>query len=128
MVMMLHVLILGCFFLPIIFKKIKNFMLLIFLGFQFIFFSLYELVAENKGLSGGLDKLKEYAEGYLMASTRLFVFTFLFTKLVGKGLLSTAVFIILGLIIYQITPDNVRRMIADTKNKLYVAGKYWNNH
>lgn len=103
-------------------------MLLIFLGFQFIFFSLYELVAENKGLSGGLDKLKEYVEGYLMASTRLFVFTFLFTKLVGKGLLSTAVFIILGLIIYQITPDRVRRTIADAKNKLYVAGKYWNNH
>lgn len=128
MVMMLHVLILGCFFLPIIFKKIKNFMLLIFLGIQFVFFSLYELVAENRGLSGGLDKLKEYATGYLTASTRLFVLTFLFTKLVGKGLMSTAIFIILGLIIYQITPDNVRRMIADTKNKLYVAGKYWNNH
>lgn len=128
MVMMLHVLILLIFLAPTIVKKLYYSMMLISMGVQFIFLSLWELAKENEGISVAWDKVKEYIEGYLMTSTRLFVFTFLFVKLVGYSLISTSVFIILGIVIYQITPDKIRNGFLDAKNKIDVARKYLARH
>ena len=128
LLMVLYSVILIVFFIPTILKKIYAFFMLITFGVQFIGLSLYDLAKENKGFSLAWDKVKQYLSDYILATTRLFVFTILFTKLVGQSFISTTVFVFLGIVIYQITPDKIREKALDISNKIQIAKNYLKRH
>lgn len=128
LLMVLYSVILMVFFIPTILKKIYAFFMLITFGVQFIGLSLYDLAKENKGFSLAWDKVKQYLSDYILATTRLFVFTILFTKLVGQSFISTTVFVFLGIVIYQITPNKIREKAFDISNNIQIAKNYLKRH
>lgn len=116
--MFLYALILTVSFLPAIFQKLSNLMKLFLTCIQAIFYAIREVSKEDSGLSEFPEKLKKYGINYLLAALRLYILVIAYTALVGKSILLTMMYIIIAIVTYGFTHDEMHRTISNAKGKV----------
>ena len=103
------------FFLPVIWQKIKNFVLMIITPFQIIWFSLLELFKEDSNLKNFTDTFIKAFFGYFTASLKINIMIMFYIIFVDKGLLMTVMFMLLSLVVLGFNVQDAKTFVRNTK-------------
>ena len=105
------------FFLPVIWLKIKNFVLLIITIFKMIWFSILELFKEGDNLKEIGTSIKESFFGYVVACLKINIMVLLYMKFVDRNLFMSIIYVILCIVVLGFSLDDVRKIKYNIKQK-----------
>ena len=110
------------FFVPLIWLKYKNFILLLITTIKMIYFSILELFKEQTGFRPFIDSVKECFVGYLVASLKICIMLGLYNKLgdLGQdnGFFKVLIFIILSIVIIGFSWKDARHIVDNAKGNI----------
>ena len=102
------------FFIPIIISKFKNFILLIILPLQCIWFSLLELFKPADKLKELGDSFKNAFFGYFTACIKQNIMILFYLIFVDKGIFMTVMYILLCITLLGFTYQDAKRFVNNT--------------
>lgn len=105
------------FFLPVIWLKIKNFVLLIITVFKMIWFSILELFKEGDNLKEIGTSIKESFFGYVVACLKINIMVLLYMKFVDRNLFMSIIYVILCIVVLGFSLDDARKIKYNIKQK-----------
>ena len=117
---LINCLLLG-FFIPIIFLKLKNGLLMIITPMQFIYHSILELFKEDNGVKNYFSTFGKAFLGYFLACLKGSIMVFLYGKLIGddnSGLIHMILFIVISIIVLSFSMDDMRRFGNQAKHMI----------
>ncbi len=109
------------FMIPLVFKKLMSFMLMLITSLKMIYFTLLELFKEKSGWDDFLQSIKKNFMDYFVSSLKINIMVVLYMKFVDKGLFMTILYIILCIVILGFTWDDAKRKIYDVKHTISKA-------
>lgn len=117
---LINCLLLG-FFIPIIFLKLKNGLLMIITPMQFIYHSILELFKEDNGVKNYFSTFGKAFLNYFLACLKSSIMIFLYGSLIGadnSGLIHMILFIIISIIVLSFSMDDMRRIGNQAKHMI----------
>lgn len=109
------------FLIPAIWQKIKNFLLLMLLTFECIYFSFIELFKEGTGLRDIGDRLKKSIAGYFLASLKIYCMITLYAIFVDKNFVMSLLYCLLCLTILSVSVNDINKFAKNTTHKAMLA-------
>lgn len=103
-------------FVPAIYQKIKNFILIIITCLQCIYYSFIELFKENTGLKNLGASLKKAVAGYFIADIKIYVMVVLYMNFVDKGFIKMILYCFLCLTVLCLTLNDVKSFASKAYN------------
>lgn len=104
--------------LPVIWFRLKSFLGIMYVAVKGIYYSLVELVKENRGLSSFWEDIKDNILQYAYHSIQLYILLFLYVTLVDKNFLLQLLFIVLAFVISQTSPRDLKNRATHLKNDI----------
>ena len=109
--------------IPPVFKKLKNFVLMIILTIQSIYFTIIELFKPDTGFRDLSDNFKKSIGGYFVGSVQTYIILILYMNFVDKGFVWALVYVILCLTVLGFNLQDAKRAIGEVKNTYYMIKK-----
>ena len=109
--------------IPPVFKKLKNFVLMIILTIQSIYFTIIELFKPDTGFRDLSDNFKKCIGGYFVGSVQTYIILILYMNFVDKGFVWALVYVILCLTVLGFNLQDAKRAIGEVKNTYYMIKK-----
>lgn len=100
--------------IPAIWQKIKNFILLIITTIKIIYFTILELFKEGNGREFW-STLKNAFLGYIIGSIKICILVTLYMLFVDKGIFMSIMFIVLSIVVYGFSIQDIKRFASDVK-------------
>lgn len=117
MVMLFNTLLLA-FFIPIIIAKYKNFIMLIILPIQVMWYTLLELFKPSNNIKELGDTFVKSLFGYFTACIKQNIMVLFYLIFVDKGIFMAIMYILLCLVLLGFNLQDARRFISDTKHNI----------
>jgi len=108
------------FLIPPIWKRLKNFILLLILSIQLIWYTITELFKEGNFKDFGTN-IKNALLGYFIGTIQMYTMVILYSRMVGKGLLLAIIYCILCIIILSFSAKDMNDFISQTRRRKMVA-------
>lgn len=106
------------FFVPAIYQKIKNFIIIIVTCLQCIYYSFIELFKENTGLINLGANLKKAISGYFIADIKIYIMVILYMNFVDKGFVFMIIYCVLCITVLSLTLNDVMTFASNTKERI----------
>ena len=103
-------------FVPAIYQKIKNFIIIIVTCLQCIYYGFIELFKENAGLKNLGLNLKKAVFGYFIADIKIYVMVILYMNFVDKGFIKMIIYCFLCLTVLCLTLNDVKNFGSKVYN------------
>jgi len=117
MVMLFNTLLL-IFFIPIIIAKYKNFIMLIILPLQIMWYTLLELFKPSDNVKQLGDSFVKSLFNYFTACIKQNIMVLFYLIFVDKGVFMAIIYILLCLVLLGFNLQDARRFISDTKHTI----------
>ena len=111
------------FLVPAIYEKIKNFVLLIIITLQCIYYCFLEIFKEDAGLPDFGRNLKKALAGYFIADVKIYIMTLLYITFVDKGFVMSLIYCLLCFTVLSISLNDITKTAKDMGNKAMAAIK-----
>lgn len=105
------------FMVPVIWKKITSFILLLITTFKMIYFTILELFKEGNGIKELLDSIKKHFFDYFVSCLKLCLMVSLYYRFVDQGFFKLLLYVVLCIVILAFSLDDVRQFGYDVKYK-----------
>ena len=105
-------------FLPVIWKKISSFVLLMATAFKVIYYTIFELFKEGKGLKDLLDSIKKHFINYVVACLKMCILVALYYKFVDQGFVKLVIFVIISIVVIAFDVKDLHRQGIKIKNAI----------
>ena len=109
------------FMIPVVFKKLLSFIMMLLTSLKMIYFTLLELFKEKSGWDDFLQSLKKDFFDYITASIKINIMVICYMKFVDKGLFMTIIYILLCLVVLGFNWEDMKRNINNAKHTLSKA-------
>lgn len=111
------------FLVPAIYEKIKNFVILLIITLQCIYYSFLELFKEDAGIPDFTRNLKRSLAGYFIADLKIYIMTLLYITFVDKGFVMSLIYCLLCFTVLSISLNDVTSTVKSIGNKAMAAIK-----
>ena len=106
------------FLVPVIYKKIMAFILLMATIFKLIYFTILELFKEKEGLPDFMKSIKKHFFDFFGSCLKLCLMVFLYYKFVDQGFFKTVIYCVLCVVILIWNWKDTRSAIYNTRMKI----------
>lgn len=106
------------FLVPVIFKKIFSFILLMITIIKMIYYTIVELFKENAGLPDFWSTCKKHAVDYFVACLKLNLMVTFYYMFVDQGFFKLVVYVVLCIVILGFSVRDVRKFGMDIKTTI----------
>ena len=106
------------FFIPVIWGKFKNFVLMIIVAVQIIYHSIVELFKENSGFKEYGESFKKALLGYFIACLKCNIMLLFYGTFVDKGFFKMIIYCILCVVVLSFSFKDVRDLGRDVRHKV----------
>ena len=106
------------FFIPVIWGKFKNFVLMIIVAVQIIYHSIVELFKENSGFKEYGENFKKALLGYFIACLKCNIMLLFYGTFVDKGFFKMIIYCILCVVVLSFSFKDVRDLGRDVRHKV----------
>ena len=112
------------FLVPVIYKKIMSFILLMATLVKLIWFTLMELFKEKEGVPDFFKTLKKHLFDFIESCIKLCILVWLYYKLVDTGFFNTMVYCILCFVVLGWNPKSIKDYAYNASMKI----KHYRSH
>lgn len=106
------------FLVPVLYKKIMSFILLMITIIKMIYGTILELFKENTGLSEFTKLLKKHFFDYMVACLKLCILVTLYYMFVDQGFIKMAIYCVLCLVVLGFNFKDARKFTRNAKHKI----------